>query len=60
MSKIIESLLGVKVFFDHATADGGEYGEVPAGVIIANCKVSHLLQIKDKFKKYIDILGRGS
>ena len=58
MSRIVESLLGVKTFFDHATADGGEYSEVPGGVIIANCKVSKLLKIKDKLAGYMKHLGK--
>lgn len=58
MSKIVESLLGVKSFFDHATADGGEYSEIPGGVIIANCKASRLLSIKDKFSAYMKHLGK--
>ncbi|MBR6012744.1 MAG: hypothetical protein IK062_03050 [Selenomonadaceae bacterium] len=58
MSKIVESLLGVKAFFDHATAEGGEYSEIPGGVIIANCKASRLLNIKDKFSSYMKLLGK--
>lgn len=53
MSKIVESLLGVKTFFDHATAEGGAYSPIPGGVIISNCKASRLLQIKDKFAGYM-------
>ena len=58
MSRIMESLLGVKAFFDHATADGGEYAEIPGGVIISNCKASRLLKIKDKFSAYMKLLGK--
>ena len=59
MSKIVERLLGVKTFFDHATADGGENSQVPAGVIISNCKASRLLEIKDKFSAAITNLGKS-
>lgn len=59
MSRIVESLLGVKTFFDHATADGGENSKVPAGIIIANCKASRLLEIKDKFSAVMTHLGKN-
>ena len=58
MSKIVESLLGVKTFFDHATAEGGAYSPIDDGVIISNCKASRLLQIKDKFAGYMKYLGK--
>ena len=58
MSRIVESLLGVKAFFDHATVEGGKYSEVPGGVIIANCKASKLLKIRDKFKGYMKNFGK--
>lgn len=59
MSKIVESLLGVKTFFDHATLDGGDNAEIPGGVIIANCKVSRLLKIKNTFAEKMQRLGKG-
>ena len=58
MARIVESLLGVKTFFDHATVDGGESSEIPAGVIIANCKASRLLSIAEKFTSYMKYLGK--
>ncbi|MBR0260462.1 MAG: hypothetical protein IJQ85_01575 [Selenomonadaceae bacterium] len=58
MSRIVESLLGVKTFFDHATVDGGESSQIPEGVIIANCKASRLLKIKDKFTSKMKLLGK--
>ncbi len=58
MSKIVESLLGVKTFFDHATAEGGAYSPISDGVIISNCKASRLLEIKDKFAGYMKQLGK--
>ena len=58
MSKIVESLLGVKTFFDHATIDGDESSEIPAGVIIANCKASKLLKIRNKFASKMKHLGK--
>lgn len=59
MSRMIESLLGVKAFFDHATIDGGENSEIPGGVIIANCKASKLLNNKDVFSYYMKYLGKA-
>lgn len=60
MTRIVESLLGVKTFFDHATVDGDDSSEIPAGVIIANCKASKLLGLKDnKFASYMKYLGKA-
>ncbi len=59
MSQIIESLLGVKAFFDHATIDGSETSTIPGGVIIANCKASRLLNNKDAFSHYMKYLGKA-
>ena len=58
MSRIVERLLGVKIFFDHATAEGGEYAEIPGGVIISNCKASRLLNLKEKFSNKMEFLGK--
>ena len=58
MARIVESLLGVKTFFDHATVDGGESSEISEGVIIANCKASRLLSIAEKFTSYMKYLGK--
>ena len=58
MSKIVESLIGVKTFFDHATVESGDEAEIPGGVIIANCKASKLIKIKDKFLKFMKQLGK--
>ena len=59
MCRIVESLLGVKTFFDHATIDGGDFSEVPAGVIISNCKASKFLKIEDKFAARMKHLGKA-
>ena len=53
MSAIVENLFGVKVFFDHATPEGGEEAEIPGGVIVSNCKASKMLDIKETFAKYM-------
>lgn len=63
MTGIIEKIMGVKVFFDHATAQGGIYGTLESehGLIIANCKPTDLLSsdLKDKFAAYIENIGVG-
>lgn len=63
MTKIIEKIIGVKTFFDHATAQGGDYGtlELEHGLIIANCKPASLVnaRLKDKFAAYINSIGKG-
>ena len=56
MTTIIEKLLDVKVFFDHATVDGNK---LENGILITNCKASKLIKgdIKDKFEKFIKDRG---
>ena len=60
LSAIVQKVLSVKIFFDHATVKGGNTGTLPkAGLIIANCKVSKLISdnIKEKFKKTMEDYG---
>lgn len=63
LSKIIEKVIGVKIFFDHATAGKGDKAklEVPAGLIVANCKPADLVEenLKPKFQKYIENIGKS-
>lgn len=63
MTEIIEKIMGVKVFFDHATAQGGIYGTLESkyGLIVANCKPTDLISsdLKDKFAAYIENIGVG-
>lgn len=62
LKQVVTRMLGVKVFFDHATTKGGEDGKLPQnqGLLVANCPVSDLLdeRIKGKFEKFI--LDRGT
>lgn len=60
MTAVIEKLLGVKAFFDHAAVNGGNDGELQEGVIITNCKASQLLDdsVRDKFEKYMRYMGK--
>lgn len=59
LTSMAEKIMGIKVFFDHATVDGGRTGTLPAdqGVLIANCTITKLLKKKDIFAKYIEKLG---
>lgn len=59
LTNMAEKIMGVKAFFDHATADGGRQGALPQGqgVLIANCTITKLLKKKDIFAKYIEKLG---
>ena len=61
LKQITNRMLGVKVFFDHATTAGGVDGELPKGegLLVTNCPVSDLLddKIKDKFEKFM--IDRG-
>ena len=61
LKQIVQRIMGVKVFFDHATIKGGDEGTLPKGqgLLVTNCPVSDLLVegIKQKFKKFI--IDRG-
>lgn len=63
LSKVIEKVIGVKIFFDHATAKNGDDAklELPRGLIVANCKPADLVEVglKDKFADYIDNIGKS-
>ena len=63
LSKIIEKVIGVKIFFDHATAKNGDDAklELPTGLIVANCKPADLVDegLKAKFETYIDNVGKS-
>ena len=62
LADICSKLLSVKVFFDHATAEGGNTGKLEAsgGLIVANCEVNELIDSNtvDKFKKFIKHRGK--
>ena len=62
LKQVVNRMLGVKVFFDHATTAGGIEGELPKGqgLLVTNCPVSDLLddRIKDKFEKFMIDRGR--
>lgn len=53
--ELIQKILGVKVFFDHATVKGGDDGELKPALLVANCKVSDLLddKIVNHFRDFI-------
>ena len=57
LKQVVNRMLGVKVFFDHATTAGGIEGELPKGqgLLVTNCPVGDLFddRIKDKFEKFI-------
>lgn len=57
ISDTVEKMLGVKVFFDHATRNGQS---LMAPLIVSNCKASALLEndIKTKFAYYIEEMGK--
>lgn len=59
MTEILEKLLDVKIFFDHATANGGDEGRLEAGLIVANCKTNKLLAdgLRTRFEKFIQDRG---
>ena len=57
ISDTVEKMLGVKVFFDHASRNGKP---LMAPLIVANCKVSALLEhdVKEDFTYYIEEMSR--
>lgn len=57
ISDTVEKMLGVKIFFDHASRNGSP---LMAPLIVANCKAKDLLEseIKDKFEYYIKEMGK--
>ena len=60
LTDVIQKLLGVKIFFDHATVKGGDKGELSPALLVANCKVSDLINdetIRGSFEKFIEHRG---
>lgn len=57
ISDTVEKMLGVKVFFDHATRSGKD---LMAPLIVSNCKASALLEsdVKKDFTYYIEEMGK--
>ena len=56
MVNLVEKIMNVKVFFDHAAVNG----IVKPKVIIANCKITDLMnggEVETNFKKYMESLG---
>lgn len=59
MTAILEKLLDVKIFFDHATANGGDEGKLEDSLIVTNCKANKLLadSVRTRFEKFIQDRG---
>lgn len=57
ISDTVEKILGVKVFFDHASRNGKP---LMAPLIVSNCKASALLEsdVKSNFAYYIEEMGK--
>ncbi len=57
VSAVVEKMLGVMVFFDHALC--GEK-KLKAPLLVSNCRADKLLSegVKDKFRDYITNMGR--
>lgn len=61
LSEIVQKVLSVKIFFDHATVKGTNSSTLPkVGLIVANCKASRLIDenVKDKFTKLMEHFGK--
>ena len=60
LSEIVQKILCVKIFFDHATVKGGNDSALPkVGLIVANCTADKLLddKVRDKFIATMHHLG---
>lgn len=60
LSEIVQKILCVKIFFDHATVKGGSDSALPkVGLIVSNCTADKLLddKVRDKFKATMHHLG---
>lgn len=59
MTAVLEKLLDVKIFFDHATANGGDEGKLEDVLIVTNCKANKLLadNVRTRFEKFIKNRG---
>ncbi|MBQ7199662.1 MAG: hypothetical protein IJS29_10400 [Selenomonadaceae bacterium] len=61
LSEIVQKVLSVKIFFDHATVKGTNSATLPkAGLIVTNCNASKLIDagVKDKFSKVMEHFGK--
>lgn len=63
LKQIVNRVLDVKVFFDHATVKGAEEGTLPKGqgLLITNCSVGDLIndeKTKVAFEKFIEHRGK--
>ena len=61
LSDIVQKVLSVKIFFDHATVKGTNSATLPkAGLIVTNCNASRLIDagIKSKFSKVMEHFGK--
>ncbi len=58
LSAAIEKMLDVKVFFDHAAIDDKQ--NLPASLIVANCKIEKLLGNNDVKSYFADFLKESS
>lgn len=59
MTAVLEKLLDVKIFFDHATANGGDEGKLENSLIVTNCKANKLLadSVRTRFEKFVQDRG---
>lgn len=63
LTKSAQKLLDVLIFFDHATAKGGRFGKLPAGLIVTNCDAAWLIRdttAKERFRQIMEKLGHAS
>lgn len=64
LKQVATKIIGVKIFFDHATINGADDGELPPnqGLLITNCSVNDLMLKENKriaFEKFIEDHGKN-
>ena len=59
VSTVIQKILGVKIFFDHATIEGADKGKLSPPLLVANCRPEDLLQddVRKNFEEFIEHYG---
>ena len=59
MTAVLEKLLDVKVFFNHATIDGKDDSKLKTKVIVSNCKADKLLtnSVRSRFETFVQDRG---
>lgn len=61
MNDVVQKLLDVKIFFDHATVRKGANEKIQPGLLVTNCNVTKFMdggEMQDRFTKFIARYGK--